>query len=610
MGEQESGATRTPRLAATLIGRADILAAALDRHGLPALLLGTAPAALGAAMARIPAGSRVTALTMVPDVEEWELRLAEVAAGVHPVVALDWRLAWDARLVVALRRWSPRLVGIETGGDMGSGRTDLLALELLVARVRRILPAAEVVIAAAPVGLRARARLECMATPAELHGPLLPADLAIRIVRVRTERERWEGLLDAASATDKPLLVVTPSRLGAIRVAARLGPGAISYHGGLSDSERATVIDAFRRGQSQFLVTTQTLPGFDDLPPPAAVVLTHPPRRLELVVRLGAWAARSPRPGPLIVLHGDQDMGKPRGGFAGGPGLSDLRVVYRALRRLAQGGYMRVAPDTLSQTSPLFRGQPHLVAWCLDALERAGYLERGDDLGRAVAITVLTGDRESLVVRGLPAWSPGPRAPLDPLAAALSGGENPERWQRLRLEAALAGLLLYRAAGREPLYRFGRSGREAAARLQALVQEQAEIASWDTRAVTQWLDSPGCRVRALAAEMGLPSSGQCGRCDRCAPGASTGETAGNEPWQLALRALAEVPIALPEGAAERIVRQALRRAGRLGENKTTTAALARLLADGLVRREAGELQARLLVSEAGRALLTARRQAR
>jgi hypothetical protein len=79
----------------------------------------------------------------------------------------------------------------------------------------------------------------------------------------------------------------------------------------------------------------------------------------------------------------------------------------------------------------------------------------------------------------------------------------------------------------------------------------------------------------------------------------------DEPWRIALHALTEIPLAVPEGAAERIIRRALRRAGRPGDTTTTRAALARLRENNLVRIEAGAMQPRVVVTDEGRTLLTA-----
>ncbi|MGH2411141.1 MAG: hypothetical protein ACRDGS_12330, partial [Chloroflexota bacterium] len=343
----------------------------------------------------------------------------------------------------------------------------------------------------------------------------------------------------------------------------------------------------------------------DDLPPPTEIVLTHPPRHPDILVHLMGWAARATAPVPLLVVFAPSDLAA-LGGSRPRPDLADLREVYRATRRVARQGYLRILPEALAPVDGPLRGQASLAATSLNVLEAAGYLSRGDDVGRATTLTVLVTESARLVERGLPPLEAGATPPIDPLAAALEQGHDPIQWQRLTAAAALDALLLYRSAGRERLYRLRQPVHASATALRGDARERVEWAADDARIIAQWIQASGCRAQALAGAMGWPVPEPCGRCDLCAPAPRRSVSAPNEPWRIALRALTEIPLAVPEGAAERIVRQALRRAGRPGDRKTTTAALARLREDNLVRLETGAMQPRMVVTDEGRALLTGR----
>lgn len=610
-GSARSAAPRPPNgiliHATRLEERVSAIAEALRDAGLPGVVVSFSPRTLASLLERALPDHRVLVLDGSLEAAEWDLRLAEVAAGVHGAMVTDSRLLWDSRMVVALTRLGPRLVAIDPREEEGADPDDRLAVALLVGRVRRTFPAARLAVVSAPMSPAARDWVSHIVGSASVpRGGLAPPGIALRAVRVRAERERWGAVLDAASVRGDPLLLVAPSRARAIAAAKRIGSAAMVYHGGLSLGERAAVLEAYRR-QPRIMVVTQTLPRTDDLPPPSVIILTHPPQGAETLARLMEWAARSQVPAPLLVIYTDSDLAfLSAGGSRQHPDLADLREVYRAIRKGSRHGYVRTLPDTLAATAGARRWYASLVAGSLNALEAARYLSRGDDISRVVSCTVVTESRR-LVERGLPAWDEGAAPPMDPLVAALEQGQDPIEWQRRAAAAALDGLLIYRSAGSERLYRLRAPLRAAAAALEKEVRERAEWAAGEARMVREWLRTPGCRARTLASLMGWPMEDPCGLCDACAPPLEPPIDSG-EPWRIALRALAEIPLAVPEGAAERIVSQALKRAGRFGDSKTTKAALDHLLSANLARREQGSLQPRIQISEAGRALLTARGQ--
>ena len=598
--------TATLIQATILEARMGALAELVAKAGSPVLVVSMAAPTQASLPRRAMLGIGVPWLgaTLVP--AEWDLRLAEVAAGVIPLIVADARLLWDSQFVVAVTRLRPRLVVFDVTPDVEGDLTDRWALVLRIARVRQVLPATLIAAIGMPTSPWARdwlaAHLGSTAVP---RGNLVPPGVALRTVRVEAERDRWGAILDAAPPSGGPLLLVTPSRSRAIAAARRLGSTAVAYHGGLLLGERAAILEAYRRQPPRTLVVTQTLPRSDDLPAPAAIVLTHPPRHPETLTSLLGWAARAKAPIPLLIVYTPSDLASALAGVTyPRPSLSDLRHVYRATRRLARQGYARILPESLAPVDGPFRGQTALAVTSLHALETAGYLSRGDDVSRATTLTVLAAESAMLVERGLPPLEAGVAPPVDPLTASLEQGLDPIQWQRRAAAAALDCLLLYRTAGRERLYRLREPVREAAAVLRREIRERDEWAAADARLIADWLQAPGCRARALAAAMGWPASEPCGLCDICVPPDRGFTVAPNEPWRIALRALAEIPLAVPEGTAARIVRQALRRAGRPGDSTASMAALTRLRDDHLIELEAGAMQPRIVVTEAGRALLT------
>ncbi|HXT35676.1 MAG TPA: hypothetical protein VN837_08880 [Chloroflexota bacterium] len=602
-------ATGTLIQATRLEARVRALAGLMTEAGSPALVVSSAPRMQASLLERALPGRGVAWLGANLVAAEWDLRLAEVVAGIYSLIVVDARLLWDSQFMVALARNVPRLVAFDVTPDAEVDSADRWALALQIARVRQVFPATMIAAVGTPTSSWARDWLAARlgSTAALPREDLVPPGVALRSVRAGAERDRWGAVLDAAPPPGAPMLLVTPSRSGAIAAAKRLGSTASAYHGGLLLSERAAILEAYRRRQPRTLVVTQTLPRTDDLPPPAAIVLTHPPRHPEILTYLMGWAARANAPIPLLVVYAPSDLAAARaGGSHPRPTLSDLRDVYRATRRLARQGYARILPEALAPTDGPFRGQTALAVSGLHALEAAGYLSRGDDVSRATTLTVLVTESASLVERGLPPMEVGAAPPVDPLVAAFEQGLDPIQWQRRAAAAALDGLLLYRSAGRERLYRLREPVRDAAGALRRDIRERVEWAADDARLIASWLEAPGCRARALASGMGWPVPHPCGLCDTCVPPPRGSDFAPNEPWRLALRALADIPLAVPEGAAERIVRQALRRSGGTGDRKTAMAALTRLRDGHLIRLEAGAMQPRIVVTDQGRALLTGR----
>ncbi|MGH2347074.1 MAG: hypothetical protein ACRDG4_17745 [Chloroflexota bacterium] len=588
-------------MAATLEERANLLARRIAPIDGGAVVFASNPIAIRAALEHALPGVRVLALETPSDAAEWSLRLAEVTAGVHRVAAIDPRLLWDSQVILALGRWAPRLIGVELVGIGSVGLYDPWAANLLLKRVRRILPTAALTLVSVPMGAESRARLErLVGTQAVAHGGVAPGGVAFQVMQVHTERRRWRKLLDVASAYDAPTVVVAPTRARAASAAARLGASAMPYHGGLLESERASALEAFQRRNLRVLVTTQLLPTFENLPAPALIVLTHPPHHGELVPRLAAWLARGAVPGPLCILWNGSDAAAEGGdGLGARPNLADLRWAFRAVRALARNGYARLTPESLAEVAGHTVGQPYLAAMCLAALETAGYLRREDDIGRLVSVTVSAHDPVPTAASTLPPWQAGEPITMDPLVVAMRQGIEPNSWQRGLLDAALGGLLTYRPAGRERLYKLRDADRDTASRLQSMVQEWATVVGNDHRAVTRWLQGRTCRVRSLARLLDLPPEPECGRCDQCAPEASERAPVVGEPWHVVLRALAEIPPAVPERAAERIAGHALAGLGLESDSAGRKAIIELLVAEGLVRREVGDLQPRLAVSNEG-----------
>jgi hypothetical protein len=594
------------QMAATLEARAKLLARRIGGTSSGAIIITPTPGPLRAALEHVLPGVRILALESPSEWAEWDLRLTEVTASVYRVLALDPRLLWDSRLVIALRRWMPCLAGIELAGTGAVGLYEPWPAALLVKRVREVLPTANLALVSVLEGGQGRAWMERqVGTEAAAIDGVLPSGVACRVIQVHTERQRWGNLLDNVSGHDAPCVVVAPSRASAAAAASRLGTAAMPYHGGMLESERGSALEAYRRQTVHVLVTTQLLPPFEDLPAPSTIVLSHPPHRCELVPRLAAWLAQRPGPGPLRILwHASDAAAEGRSGLGVRPNLADLREAYRAARVPARGRYARLTPESLVAAAGPSIGRPYLAATCLAALETAGYLRREDDLARLVSITVLARDLVISAAKALPAWQRGVPLTIDPLAVAMQRDLDPSAWQRELLEAAHDGQLTLRPVGRERLYKLTIPDRGAAARLQAMVRERANVVENERRAVTRWLEGRACRVQALAALLDLPAEPKCGICDRCAPEANERLRATVEPWLVVLRALAEIPLAVPERAAERIAEQALVGWGYTLGRDSSKAVIDLLVTRGLVRREVGDLLSRLAVSEEGLARLT------
>ena len=184
-------ARRSFQLDASLEGRAGLLARSIGAADSAVVFSATA-GPLKAALEHTIPGLRILLLEGALEPAEWDLRLAELTEGVYRVAMLDTRLAWDAQMVVALRRWGPRIACVELAGVGVSGLYEPWPANLLIQRVRELLPIAAMVLASAPEGRPARVGLEkLMGTTAVARGSVVPSGVPLRVVRVGTERQRW-----------------------------------------------------------------------------------------------------------------------------------------------------------------------------------------------------------------------------------------------------------------------------------------------------------------------------------------------------------------------------------------------------------------------------------
>jgi hypothetical protein len=554
-------------------------------------------------------GRRAVLVSGMLESAELALRMREIATATPSLVALEPDRLWQARMVRALRAYAPRTMLVEVGGLAVDARERHLRAETVLRWTRDLFPDAVIVALQQPTP---ESILDRFATLLNAHpeqiGPVLPERVALRIQAHEDERARLGALLHALRSAAGAALVVAPSRGRARTLAsalARAGLNAALYHGGQSAVERATILDGWRDGRQQLLVATEAIAVVPDLPCPALLAFSHPPRSLETLILLAERAEAGSAAMPVLVLHAPPDVEALPGAVAASvPALGHLRRRYASLRRHSQRCQVLIDsnwPDVPPTEVGAFT--PTQVRLDLELLMQAGYLTRRADFARAASITPAGDDPAALApLDAVIALRRGVPVPVDPLQIAAALGWQPHRLHQWLLDAEDRGLLTLRTIGREMLFTLRQSPADGAFALAALLDQLRREALADAAAVTTLLRAPSCRAQVVAEALGWPAPARCERCDWCAPAAPAPVATQARATLAVLHALAAVPRGMPYGAALRAARQALvSQSAPPGIDAAD--ALTDLLTNALVTERPGTLGPVLVVTEAGSALL-------
>ncbi|HWE63395.1 MAG TPA: helicase-related protein, partial [Chloroflexota bacterium] len=298
-------------------------------------------------------GRRVLIVAGPLDSAELALRLREIATAAPQVIAVEPDRLWLARMLRALRACRPHLVIVEAGA-LAAGTLERHARTETVLRwVRDVLPGAGVLALCHPALPAFAQHIGSLlnATPRAVD-PLLPRRIALRGRLLSHERDRLPALLDALRTVHGSAFIAVPSRGKAVALTgalARAGFDATAYHGGLTATERAAILGAVRDGRQQLLVATEALATVADLPCPALLAYTHPPRSLEALVVLAERAEPAQRRVPLLMLYTAQDLAaQAEAATRSVPALARLRRIYGALRHQSNRGQVLLDPEQLT----------------------------------------------------------------------------------------------------------------------------------------------------------------------------------------------------------------------------------------------------------------------
>jgi len=558
------------------------------------------------------------ALLIVPEGQEGaeqSLRLTEIESSVYSFVAVTPAMLWQTRLARTILSWHPILVVLDAGAlAVDPLENDLQTLATLL-RIRALLPQVFILILAGIADLSLRGALvrELGGAIGSL-GPPLPPKVILQAPEVASDKERVSQLAGLVAAQNGTGLIMTPSRRTAATVAAALqaiGHNAAAYHTGLNATEQLAILEAFRDGRQRLLVGTEALLDEDELPVLGFIAFSHPPRSLFSLARLADRLELATRQALLVVVYTTADLQNlKQDAIQRVPSRAQVRDLYRLLRRQAVGAYVLATTEMLLAALSGSSGswQPSLVRSGLILLERAGYIRRHPDFARAATITLTPANTlPPNLIAALHLHHSVP-APVDPLQVAKRLRLQPHILLQRLLEAESEGQLTVRMVGRHMLFSLLNPGHTAAERLTDDLEEILNANATGVDAVMSFLQSPTCRLQALAIYTQTPPPDPCGLCDRCNT-INAATAAHRAQWEdlliVALNALAGVPLGMRSGAVPRAIQSALVAAGRSPENNTVETIFQELRRRDLLESRAGALGDLLVVSTIGYDLLAA-----
>lgn len=222
----------------------------------------------------------------------------------------------------------------------------------------------------------------------------------LHVIDARGTRDKLRYLVDLfthdASAACKGI-VYCNSRTEVTKVAdalrKQLGYGVMFYHAGMPSAERTQVEDYFRRGELRIIVATSAFGEGIDLPDVRHVILYHLNFDFTEFNQQAGRAGRDGRPADIHLLFSQTD--RRINEFLidqEAPTLNVLRALYRGMRSLASGGFIRMPFTEIARTLDLEKANDRTVSVAVRIFEDEGLLETGmDDDGRYIAFTRVPG---------------------------------------------------------------------------------------------------------------------------------------------------------------------------------------------------------------------------
>jgi ATP-dependent DNA helicase RecQ len=362
-------------------------------------------------------------------------------------------------------------------------------------------------------------------------------NLYLAAIRVRNADEKLQRLLAWCQAEAGSGIVYVDTRERCESIAALLCSQGISagyYHAGMGDrNARDAAQDTFMSGRVRVMVATVAFGmGIDKADIRFITHLQLPPS-LEAYYQEVGRAGRDGLPARCVLIYTTADRGTlTRRAKQNALPLEFLRAVYGAVKQRLGGATLgRVAPGDLMRD---VQAEDTTVRVALSMLEEAGLLRRHDDVP-STAVVRMRDDPPAPGRHGPDTcWSafasaarlrPGQSLPLDLIAAAQAAGLDPTQAETQLLAWADAGLLGYRAAGRELLLELPTPPGDATTRVEALIDRYATIQVQRVDEIAAYAATRRCRHGHISAYLSGRPMDECQSHDNCRPDLSPGTAA-------------------------------------------------------------------------------------
>lgn len=218
----------------------------------------------------------------------------------------------------------------------------------------------------------------------------------LHVIDARETKDKFDYLLALFRSGDKGI-VYCNSRKEATKLAKelrkKLGDTVMFYHAGMPSPERHEVERFFRNGELRVIVATSAFGEGIDLPDVRHVALYHLNFDFTEFNQQSGRAGRDGAHAEIHLLFGQND--RTINEFIidrEAPTLNVLRALYKGVRGLAHGGYVRMGFADVARTLELDKVNERTVSRALHIFEDEGLVEIGeDDDGRYVRFLAVDG---------------------------------------------------------------------------------------------------------------------------------------------------------------------------------------------------------------------------
>lgn len=203
-------------------------------------------------------------------------------------------------------------------------------------------------------------------------------NLALRVLHVRTEKEKLDILKRIISSSEGSGIIYSATRKATEQVASRLklaGMRVDAYHGGMEEAERTRTQERFMKGESQAIVATNAFGMGIDKPDIRFVVHFHIPGSVEAYYQEVGRAGRDSLPAQCTLLFNYADT-RTQQFFIDGSHPSP-ELIAQVYRTISSFGVENVELSAREIAARLGMKNDMAIYSSLVILEKAGHIERG-----------------------------------------------------------------------------------------------------------------------------------------------------------------------------------------------------------------------------------------